>query len=311
MTKPIIFFSHSSSDKLTLKKLKEQFTLKTGNTIEIFLSSDGQSIPLGRNWVHKIHEALNEAKIMIVFLTPNSIKSNWLYFESGYAYSKDIRVIPVGFLGIDLNLLHPPLSLLQGFNITSEEGFNNIIAIINEEFDHKHELSFTNEEYNSIVNLSSLINYNTLGEATNFIESIQIELDKNKDFDEDQGKVYDDLAAILSKQIPDCQIGAGVINFYGVSIQKASSQSDMRFNIDPLLAKENFPIVENAIKNIRKNGVKELKVRFDFNNIIDRLKNIQKITARLYKSEVKFAQDEGFTFRNLNFNIDNLIYWGG
>lgn len=67
MSKPTIFFSHSSSDKDVLFKLKELFCDKTAGTIEVFLSSDGQSIPLGKNWVHRVQEALDNAKLMIVF----------------------------------------------------------------------------------------------------------------------------------------------------------------------------------------------------------------------------------------------------
>jgi len=33
---------------------------------------------------------------MFIFVTQNSIKSDWIYFEAGYAYSKGIEVIPVG-----------------------------------------------------------------------------------------------------------------------------------------------------------------------------------------------------------------------
>lgn len=56
MKKPTVFFSHSSKDKKFLTRLKEMVAAKTGNSIDIFLSSDGESIPLGRNWVHTIQK---------------------------------------------------------------------------------------------------------------------------------------------------------------------------------------------------------------------------------------------------------------
>ena len=123
MEKPIIFFSHSSRDKKYLIALKNKILHLTSNTIEIFQSSDGESIPFGNNWVHKIEYNLNTARLMFVFVSPNSLKSNWLYFESGYSYSKGIKVIPIGINGIDIGKLAPPINLLQGFNITSFEGF--------------------------------------------------------------------------------------------------------------------------------------------------------------------------------------------
>jgi hypothetical protein len=93
---------------------------------------------------------------MFVFVTPASLKSSWLYFESGYAYSKAIRVIPVGFLGVDLTSIPAPLDLLQGFNITSESGLNNIIAVANSVSQHNHGDTFTAEEYRGICSTGLL-----------------------------------------------------------------------------------------------------------------------------------------------------------
>ena len=59
-----------------MKKLKELLTKKVGSTLGIFASSDGQSIPLGRNWVYEIEQALEKSKIVFVLLSPNSIRSS-------------------------------------------------------------------------------------------------------------------------------------------------------------------------------------------------------------------------------------------
>jgi hypothetical protein len=60
------------------------FVEKTHGTIDVFLSSDGQSIQLGHNWVAEVQNALERARFMAVFLTPNSIQSGWIHFEAGY-----------------------------------------------------------------------------------------------------------------------------------------------------------------------------------------------------------------------------------
>ena len=131
MDKPIVFFSHSSKDKEYLLTLKNKLLSKASNAIEIFQSSDGQSIPFGNSWVYKIEEKLKKSKIMFVFISTNSIHSNWIYFESGYSYANSLKVIPIGINGIDIGDLGPPINLLQGFNITTYEGLNNLISIIN------------------------------------------------------------------------------------------------------------------------------------------------------------------------------------
>lgn len=88
---------------------------------------------------------------MFVFVTANSLSSNWIYFETGYAYSKGIDVIPVG-IGVDIGKIPPPLNLLQGFNTISEDSLNNIISIINKKFSYSFKESFTQQEYESFNN---------------------------------------------------------------------------------------------------------------------------------------------------------------
>src|SRR5215213_4020813 len=98
MAKPSVFFSHSSRDAAPLARLKELLLTKTGSALDIFMSSDGQSIPLGRNWVHELQLALDQSKLMFVFVSPQSLQSAWLFFESGFSYAKGVRVVPVGVL---------------------------------------------------------------------------------------------------------------------------------------------------------------------------------------------------------------------
>ncbi len=157
MDKPTIFFSHSSADKDTILPIKEKLCSITANVLDVFMSSDGQSIPFGNNWIHKIEEGLNKAQVMFVFVTPISVNSAWIYFEAGFAYSKNIEVIPVG-IGISIGQLKPPLSLLQGFDITSTDSLNNFISIINRRFSLEFNFAFTDDTYNAIF--ASTTGYN-------------------------------------------------------------------------------------------------------------------------------------------------------
>lgn len=166
MKKETIFFSHSSRDKEAMNYLKNIIDEKTGGTLNIFLSSDGESIPFGTNWIHSIEQGLNEAIIMYVFITPNSIKSEWIYFESGYAYSKKVRVIPIGF-GVDISELKPPLNLLQGFNLTSYEGLNNIVKILNDECQTRFYEDFQENDFLKLKNYSNFISNQQLWKYVN------------------------------------------------------------------------------------------------------------------------------------------------
>lgn len=154
MSKPTLFFSHSSQDKDMVLAIKNKVMKYTSGTLEIFQSSDGESIPFGTNWIHKVEEGLKEARVMFVFITEQSISSGWIYFEAGYAYSKDVHVIPVG-IGVSVGDLKAPLNLLQGFNITSEDSLNNFLTIINREFNYSFPAQFTNKDYYEIQSLGS------------------------------------------------------------------------------------------------------------------------------------------------------------
>lgn len=150
MSKPTVFFSHSSKDKEQILAIKDKLNKATGGVLDIFLSSDGQSIPFGTNWVYKVEQGLKDTTIMFVFATENSIRSGWIYFEAGYAYSKEIKVIPVG-LGISITELKAPLNLLQGFDVESADSLNNMIAIINREFEYHFSEGFTVSDYQDII----------------------------------------------------------------------------------------------------------------------------------------------------------------
>lgn len=155
MSKPTLFFSHSSKDKEIVLSIKNKLDIATGGVMEIFMSSDGQSIPFGTNWIHKIEEGLQAAKIMFVFVTQNSISSGWIYFEAGYAYSKGIQVIPVG-IGVDIGALKAPLNLLQGFNILTEDSLNNFVTVINRTFDYHFASAFDYNDYIEVIKNGSV-----------------------------------------------------------------------------------------------------------------------------------------------------------
>lgn len=150
MEEPTIFFSHSSKDRDAILEIKNKRDMITSGVLNVFMSNDGQSIPLGHNWLHKIEEGLANASLMFVFVTPNSIDSKWIYFEAGFAYSKDIEVVPVG-IGIDIAMLEAPLSMLQGFNITSGESLNNLVSVVNKKYALNFSETFCEMVYSSVI----------------------------------------------------------------------------------------------------------------------------------------------------------------
>lgn len=309
MSKPVIFFSHSSKDKSSLIRLKDSFVQKTGGSIEVFLSSDGQSIRLGRNWVYKIQEALEHAKILLAFLTPSALQSNWMFFESGFCYAKNIRIVPVGFKGVDLITLSPPLSLFQGFNIKSEDGLNNIIALANEVFDFKHILSFTREEYANILGFDYNSLDNALGRNTTYINELYIYLSEKDELKSTSQFSLSIISDLLKQNKIEYQHGKQEINFHGVSVTTTGDVPDnvLRIIFDPGNLSYSLPIVENITKSIRTDGINGVKLGIELGNDVYVLVDMHKITSRLFNTNIRLGNSNGFCKDEIDFYFIHRI----
>lgn len=309
MTKPTIFFSHSSADKEVLLKLKELFCEKTGGTIEVFLSSDGQSIPLGRNWVHRVQEALDEAKIMVVFLTPNSLRSSWIYFEAGYAYSKDIRVVPVGFLGADISSVAPPISLLQGFNIESKDSLDNLIALVNDTFSYNHKSTFTDEEYRGLALEGGDFTTHPLGKLVRLVNEIHIEITERDNLDCTAQEGISVAKSVFERRNLENRGNESYVEGFGLTASTNISQAPqpVNFTLDPALIKTTMPLAIEIIREIRKDGIKGISIRFDFIDTVDCENKNHKLTARLFGTGISLGKEGGLVYSGMNFTMNHLI----
>jgi hypothetical protein len=278
----------------------------TGGAIEIFQSSDGQSIRFGKNWVHAIEEALKRCKVMFVFLSPNSINSKWIYFEAGYAYSKEINVIPIGIMGVDLNEIQPPLSLLQGFNVKSAGGLNNILTVINRDFTFTFPEAFESTDYDEIAaptqNIPCISIFKDLSEAikwTRFDKIIVdpiITLDKVPSLLENNG---------LS---PMVRLDQGYIT-NGVMWNFTSSDTNEEYGLHIIAVPELSCITFKFIKellvscNIEKSDIVGCIVQLkEYYNMPT---DIIQLWSMIYQSEIKSENDKYFRYGDIIFGINN------
>lgn len=151
VAKSSIFLSHSSKDKEMATALRTLILKKTRNMLNVFCSSDGESIPFGRNWVHTIEKGLSQSISLFVLLTPRSVYSTWVPFEAGIAYNRGIKVIPMCIDGISLSEMSGPLTLIQGFDIKNYEGLNNIISVINRDYGTTFDEDMTATDFDKVV----------------------------------------------------------------------------------------------------------------------------------------------------------------
>lgn len=293
--KPTLFLSHAVKDSRSVGLLKDRLVALTNGAIDIFVSSDGQSLPFGRNWVHQTEEALDRAKLMFTFLSPSALQSRWVSFESGFAYAKGIRVVPVGILGVDLASVGPPLGLLQGFNIASAPAMNNLVKIINDTFQYSCKEAMTAEDYQKIF-LDNRARANSLfGKYSELIDEVAFRAPCERPFQsilsflkDNNLEFYTDRATAYSP---------------GLSLQLHDGRADIR--IDPLLSALTFPILEKLIPFME--GDAPFSQAYDlsvyFTSSVCATGEIHKLGARLYGSDLTLDNGGWVVGGALRFSI--------
>lgn len=298
MEKPIVFFSHSSKDEKYLRHLKQLLDVKTGESIRIFLSSDGQSIPFGRNWVYKIEEALGDTSLMFVFITPNSLRSNWIYFEAGHAYSRGIQVIPVG-LGIDLNNINPPLSLLQGFNLDKSDALGNIVATINETYNTKFDTVFMQKDFDKLFSKTD----NQFG--IDPVRQININLSHQPDFQ----PLEIILSELTSNEI-EYIVSEKRVWSNGLQFQVDDSNNKIRIAFDGLLTGMYMPIVEKLCNGDKFKLDETGRIFFEKNHALV-TENFIRQTALLAGTDIKLEIGDHMNYKEVSFRLVDIGNRGG
>jgi hypothetical protein len=304
--KPVVFLSHSSTDREALGHLRDALIKKTGGAVDVFLSSAGQSIPLGRNWVHRVEEALASAKIMFVFLSPSSLSSGWVFFESGYAYSRGIRVIPVAIEGVDLGAMSPPLSLLQGFNLTGADTVSNILAVINDEYGFSFDTVFSEEEYADIFCTTDAREQSTFGAYAHLVEKMLV-----KPFCAGHSLMEAAMEVLAADGI-EHYAGRDAIVAFGLAIHApAPGEGPTTIELDPSIVGVTLPIVCRVLERVGDRPPRE-NVRVLFEDQVRAIDDPTKQSGRLFGSGVSIAEGRRFQFQDLLFSIESMYrYYGG
>jgi hypothetical protein len=340
MEKPIVFLSHSSRDKIPLAALKQILDERAAGSLNFFLSSDGESIKFGRNWVVRVSDALAQSKLMFVFLSPHSADSKWIHFEAGCAYAHDIRVVPVCLPGIDLNRITPPLSLLQGFNLHSYEAMENLARICNDTFQMKIKESFCKKDFDTVVSSISEQEIGFFGEQTQAIDSIVISTKGNtpaEDFN-----LFPALQEICKQAGMNCHSSAQTIaptrhnpTVFGAKLElpgciggfyiaqpppKANQPTpstpsatitveptktfSLSFTLSPELFHVNAPMLDRWFEQINFKTPILIQIIFQKQIKLETVRH--RLTTRLYQCgiiSVALNEASGFKFDEFNFNL--------
>jgi len=309
--KPIVFLSHSSKDKEQLALLKQELDGRFGNSVTFFLSSDGESIPFGANWVSEISDALANARLMFLFLSRNSVDSKWVHFEAGHSYGNNIHVVPVCLPGLDLNEITAPLGHLQGFNLHSEAAMGNLIEIINNEFELRMDKAFTLESFRRIFAPTILEAETFFGRWGEFVSFLRF-----------QGSIEGPPASTKFEAISELEtafketgVSVGRTDFAPHSQQLEAPGALLRYRTDYAGQENSRHTIEGTFApellhlyvpgldlwNRRRAAYKvEIVIWFDSVQVI---RESPAMTAKLYQSEIHVATSGQLDFRGLKFRL--------
>jgi len=112
-----IFISYIHEEEEIAKAVYDYLDALVPNA-EVFISSDKWQIYAGEDWLKKICDALEQAKVVILLLSERSVSRPWVNFEAGAAWLTKKHVIPVCFKGLSKGALPKPYSSLQALNLT-------------------------------------------------------------------------------------------------------------------------------------------------------------------------------------------------
>ncbi|HEV2642813.1 MAG TPA: toll/interleukin-1 receptor domain-containing protein [Candidatus Elarobacter sp.] len=128
--KMTVFLSHIHEESDLATALKAFIENAFLGMVNVFVSSDSQSIRPGNQWLKVVTDALNSCSLQLILCSPTSIKRPWVNFEAGAAWIRGIQVIPLCHSGLDRDRLPNPLSALQSVNLLNPAGFQTVISEI-------------------------------------------------------------------------------------------------------------------------------------------------------------------------------------
>ena len=114
-----IFVSHIHEEAPLAEALKGWIERLFSGQVEVFVSSDDESIKAGEKWLSAIERVLSQVDLVVALCSKQSIARPWVTFESGGAWIKGVKVIPVCHSDMKKNELPLPLSVFQGIDIES------------------------------------------------------------------------------------------------------------------------------------------------------------------------------------------------
>jgi TIR domain-containing protein len=130
MSRKRVFISHISSETELAQSLKKHLERHFLDLLEIFVSSDRETIQAGSKWLEEVDKALKSGDLQIVLCSKESVGQPLVNFEAGAVWLRGIPVIPLCHSGVRPNDLPVPLGMLEGIECGQSEGLQKLYDAI-------------------------------------------------------------------------------------------------------------------------------------------------------------------------------------
>ncbi|MBB2918185.1 toll/interleukin-1 receptor domain-containing protein [Cupriavidus alkaliphilus] len=131
MAPQLIFLSHIHEERELAVLLKKAIETEFGGFARVFVSSDGESIPAGANFLEAIETGLIDCAAALYLISPQSVRRPWINFELGAVWSRGavakrqggsrLFAVPICHSGAFPSTLPVPLNNLNGIEASKAD----------------------------------------------------------------------------------------------------------------------------------------------------------------------------------------------
>jgi hypothetical protein len=148
-TRGALFLSHSSDDKELTAQFGQFLRNLSLSQIDIWFSSDSDNtggLHPGDIWFEKIRQKMESSTSIMALLTPNSILSKWVLFESGIGAAINNKKLMVVTYGVkSLADIPGPLAFWQAYRVDKEDSLREFCVKLFGSYDIQfNEILFNN-----------------------------------------------------------------------------------------------------------------------------------------------------------------------
>lgn len=116
-----VFISFIHEEGETAAAVQTFVNQMLGGQAKAFLSSDKFQVYAGENWLDRILEELEAAKVVLLILSEKSVTRPWVNFEAGAGWFTKKKIIPLCIKELNKDNLPKPYSSLQSIDLKYTE----------------------------------------------------------------------------------------------------------------------------------------------------------------------------------------------